>query len=181
MSRKKKEQKEPKVHEYIEDVFKIWKYAHVVWNIPTTTKYYPDEKEYFVRDKMYTCYEKFNRFCDVYMVDKLPYLKYLIFNKVKYNQWTKYEYLQEYIKNMILLESKDKAIKRSNKFIKNNNLDMSTISINRLKFYIVNGIISPWILFKKYPETLKRFDKYDLEECQPLLDLKIWKLKLENE
>ena len=120
-------------------------------------------------------------------IDLSQYIKFLIKREYKIDDWDKAHVYQTYIKEKVLIESIDDAFVRSLKILKvcEDNIDIKIkdffkeIDTDYGKVLLKSGKISPWMLFIMDGENLlSRFNEYDMNEIDFLLNVETWNKKM---
>lgn len=101
------------------------------------------EKMSFITSSQYKQFATFSRWCDsIGMLDVLSYFEYLKKFNIPFRMWCSDSSYRKYLILYINSELLPLAIDRSKQYLKENNLNIETISANRLYLLLLSGRIS---------------------------------------
>lgn len=132
-----------------QDYFALW-LAFKTVNKLSVNKDVEREKMAFISSSHYKQFVIFSQWChSIGMLDAVAYFEYLKKYNIPYKLWCSDGSYRKYLILYINSELQPLAIDRSKKFLQDNNLDINTISSNRLYLLMLSGRIS-----KKYLNSI---------------------------
>lgn len=110
----------------------------------------------FVNSQYYNAFVKFGKhMVSISCINTSAFIKFVVKNNIKLDQWTHDKYYQEYLETHLRTETWQDAITRSLKtmesHMKEHGVHLHTYFFaanpNKICSHIVNGRLSPWIIF----------------------------------
>ena len=166
---------------------------HVVLAYETFTKWYKvnmnsakdQSYEDFAKSPYYNGFVKFGSFVsNVNPLYPLKFIEYVITSGVKLDHWCREELYDQYVINLIKVESVDTALERGVTHMegwgKANDADWAHyfkyVSINRACYDIRDGKISPWLVLNSNNGKimLRKFDDLQLSAIGAVMDIPFW-------
>lgn len=149
-----------------------------------------NQKSYqeFCKSPYYNAFVKFGSFVNnakVLYPDK--FVEYLIKKEIKLDNWCKESIYNQYLYEIIKVESPDSAIERSlssmiswadeNQSVYNHYFIYATS--NRITHDIINGSISPWVILNTAngKKAITQLNDAQLKLIEPAFDILFWKKK----
>lgn len=129
-------------------------------------------KEYFdiIHAPYYAQFTSFLKWCEeVNVLDYSAYLEYLKLKNYPMKMWADMKIYKEYMKSYIKNELPALANERSEKYLRDNNTSVYSISPNFLYFSLLNGSINNKYLKSKEIDVKKILDKGQLNDLRDLL------------
>lgn len=129
-------------------------------------------KEYYdiIHAPYYNQFTLFLKWCDKNGIINYPeYLEYLKRKNYPMKSWANDMVYNEYVKEYIRNELPALANERSEKYLKDNNVTLETITPNGLYFGLLSGLISNKYLKYKNIDVTKILDKGQLKDLKELL------------
>lgn len=157
-----------------------------------TNKRNPYEYEDFMNSSLYISFCKYGRHLDkLNAINPSEYTDFLIKYEIKLADWTKDYPYETYMKEKIINESPNSGVERSIKILEKwaNDNDsevvdfFSKVSPNQVVHWIINGRISPWMIFcsSKSDKLFERMSREQVDFVNEFIDIKRWKTKIMRE
>ena len=150
-----------------------------------------DNKTYedFSQSPYYAAFVKFGRYClSIDAVNPEKFITWIIKNNKKLDQWCRSQHYDEYLHEYIRTENPQDALERSileiEPWAAENNSSVNHYfryaSENRIVRAIVNGRISPWIIYCSSSglSMLERLNEEQVALVYPTIDPDYWQKKL---
>lgn len=118
------------------------------------------------------------------------YISYVLKAGLKPKEWVKESVYQEWVADYVKTESPSDGIERSirymDKWASDNgtefNLYFSIVSTTAAVRHLLNGYISPWIIYlsDRASDLLNRMDNHQLSVIEPVINPLAWNIRLNN-
>lgn len=147
------------------------------------------DAEFFICSREF---DRFMRFAEYVItinpIDCFEFVKYLLSNKIKPDDWHYVSVYEKFVKEFILKENLTSAIKRSILYIKDwekdNKKDFyKDSSPNFVSLAIANGRISPSLIYlsDKMKEKVSSIEDFIKIEIKDLINEEYWKMRLKRQ
>jgi len=147
--------------------------------------------EQFITSNYYIAFVKFGNYCvNSKVISVSRYANYLIKNEIRIDDWNKDKTYEDFLKQIIRIETADEALERTINFsikwsdekqMNSNDLfrACSTFSLIRA---INDGKISPWVIYQSIsgPEMLQKMNGEGIEMIWDMIDPEFWNTKFDN-
>lgn len=151
-------------------------------------KGYPD----FIKSPYYTAFVKFGNYCvDIKAISVQSYVEYLLKNNIQIDNWTSdrvyTKYLLEFLKQENCMDAVKRSIEHLLELANDENIPLSDsfkyLNSNKLCQLIVNGKISPWVLYhsKSGVEFLAKLNSDQTSLIFDYIDPERWNVKFKRE
>lgn len=152
------------------------------------------KKEYtdFISSAYYIGFVKFGIYCvESSVIDPLNYVNHLLKENVPLDNWNSDKIYTTYLILHLRSEDSMTAVKRSIEnmisLAENENVQLRDVfkyvSSNKICHYIINGKISPWIIYqsKTGPEFLSKLNDDQRNVIYPYIDPERWNIKFKRD
>lgn len=147
--------------------------------------------EKFAKSTLYTAFVKFGRhLVDLNPINPLGFIDFLIRGEIKIDKWTSFNLYSTYVRELNKNEPPLDAIERNFMLMEEWSISSDEpwndffrkVAPSQAALWIVNGRISPWLLFTASSafELLQRFTPEQNEMMEKSIDTAFWKLKIER-
>lgn len=146
----------------------------------------------FIKSPYYIAFVKFGSYCvDIKAISVQSYVEYLLKNNVQIDNWTSdrvyTKYLLEFLKQENCMDAVKRSIEHLLELANDENISLSDsfkyLNSNKLCQLIVNGKISPWILYqsKTGVEFLAKLNSDQTTLIFDYIDPERWNIKFKRD
>lgn len=128
-----------------------------------------DKKMKFINSKLYKQFVSFGDWLNEnFILDYVEYIKYLCYNMININEWKTEKCYRSFLYQYLKKEPEGNALYRSEQYLKNNNIELNTISQGRLQLALWTGQISIKYLKQQKFDYLTYLDGISADEKNKL-------------
>lgn len=145
--------------------------------------------EDFTKNKYYTTFIKLGRrIINLYIPEPENFIKFLVMNAVKFENWDKDWVYEMYIREMTKKETPQRAAERTVLLMQQWGIEQqeewqtfwNNVGTTQALHWIRTGRLSPWVLLgtTQGRNLLERFDEHQLQESTGYIEINPWRIKL---
>jgi len=171
---------------------KYFNLAFQFYNSMYAKKRKPKTIDDFINSRLYNAFIKFSKYViDINVINPSFFVKFLLDNNIKIDDWTLPNVYDLYIRELTKLETASAALERNFKLMEQWEIETSNkwtdffrkIDTTLAVLWIRSGRISPWVLYtaSSSNELLSRMTSEQIKLIQNSLDPIFWEEKLKKE
>ena len=167
--------------------YQAWIRFYEITQGSAKTKTYED----FAKNQFYGAFVKFGRHChSINAINSAQFIDYVIKNNIKVDHWCHDKHYEHYLFELLRREATQDALDRGIKYMlswaeetgEEWNDYFRSVSNARLVSNIVNGRISPWLLYccDNGADALGRLQDWEVTKVWPWIDPDFWQKRLKD-